>query len=87
MTAIGLASRYGHVEAVEMLLKYKAKLNVGCGFERMTPLCFAAAYGHERLCEFLVENKARVLGKDKYKRTPLILACRNGHASIASLLL
>ena len=87
MTAIGLASKGGHIEAVKVLLKYKAKLNIGCGVNRMTPLCFAAAYGHLELCEFLIENKARVLGKDKFKRNPLILACRNGHATIVSLLL
>jgi ankyrin repeat protein len=35
----------------------------------------------------LLENKARVLGKDKYKRTPLMMAARNGHTKIASMLL
>lgn len=53
----------------------------------MTPLCWASTYGHYELCDFLLENKGRVLGRDKFKRTPLILACRNGHSKIASLLL
>jgi ankyrin repeat protein len=39
------------------------------------------------MVEFLVENKARVVSKDKFKRTPLILAVKNGHAKIASFLL
>ena len=35
----------------------------------------------------MLDNKARVLGKDKYKRSPLVMACRNGHSKVASLLL
>ena len=87
MTPIGYAAKYGHTKSVEMLLKYKAKLNVGTGLNRMTPLIFAAAYGHYELVEWLLNNKARVLGKDKFKRTALTVAVRNGHTKIASLLL
>jgi ankyrin repeat protein len=47
----------------------------------------AAAQGNYELCQFLLDNKAKVLSKDKFKRTPLILACKNGHVKVASLLL
>ena len=53
----------------------------------MTPLGYAASQGNYELCEFLLERKARVLSKDKFKRTPLIMAVRNGHVKVASLLL
>lgn len=53
----------------------------------MTPLMYAAAQGMYDLAEVLLERKARVLSKDKYKRTALIMACRNGHTRLASLLL
>jgi len=54
----------------------------------MTPLIWAAAYGHYELCEYILDIKPRsVLGKDKFKRTPLIMAVRNGFTRIASLLL
>ena len=53
----------------------------------MTPLMYAASQGNYELAEFLLERKARVLSKDKYKRTALIMAVRNGHGSLASLLL
>ena len=87
MNAIAYACKFGKTEVVKILLEHKVRVNAGCGLIRMTPLCWAAAYGHYELCEFLLDNKARVLGKDKYKRTPLILAVRNGHTKIASLLL
>jgi ankyrin repeat protein len=35
----------------------------------------------------LLERKARVVAKDKFQRTALILAVRNGHTRLASLLL
>ena len=87
MTAIGYACKKGHLEAVKVLLEFKAKINVGCGPLRLTPLGFAATYGDDRLVTYLLDNKARVLGKDKYKRTPLMMAVRNGHTKITSILL
>lgn len=87
MTALAYASKYGHTKCIEILLEFKAKVNAGCGVERMPPLCWAAAYGHYELCEFLLDHKGRVLGKDKFKRSPLTLAAKNGHAKIVSLLL
>jgi ankyrin repeat protein len=45
MTPMAYASKFGHTEAVKALLEFKAKLNVGAGPERMTPLCYAATYG------------------------------------------
>jgi ankyrin repeat protein len=87
MTALAYACKNGHTEAVKVLLEFKAKLNVGVGAARLTPLGWAAAYGHYELCEYLLSVKARVLGKDKFKRTPLTMAARNGHTRIASLLL
>jgi ankyrin repeat protein len=87
MTALAYASKYGHVEAVRALIEFKAKLNVGVGAARMTPLMWASAYGHLALVEYLLEVKGRVLGKDKFKRTALTMAVRNGHTKIASILL
>ena len=53
----------------------------------MPPLSYAAAQGNYELCEWLLENKARTLSKDKFKRTPLMMAVKNGHVRVASLLL
>lgn len=57
------------------------------GKDRMTPLHYAAAQGNYELVEYLLEKKARVLAKDKYKRSPLVHAVKNGHVKVASLLL
>ena len=53
----------------------------------MSPLSWAARYGRYELCEWLLNRKARTLAKDKFKRTPLMLAVKNGHVRVASLLL
>ena len=86
--AMALASRYGHLEAVKALLESpKAKINTGCGPERLTPLSYASAYNYEEMADWLLDNKARVLSKDKFARTPLVHACMNGNLKIASKLL
>jgi len=49
---------------------------------------YAAAFGRFELAEYLLDKmKAGVHQKDKYKRTALIMAVKNGHVRIASLLL
>ena len=70
-----------------MLLAAGVKINAGVGKERMQPLAWAAMKGNYELCECLLDNKARVQGGDKFKRTALIMAVRNGHLKVASLLL
>lgn len=54
----------------------------------MPPICIAAANGHFKLLRYFVEDlKVRINSKDKFKRTPLILAVMNGYADMASYLL
>jgi len=53
----------------------------------MTPLIIAAAHGHYDLVQWLVEHEAKVIKKDKFKRSALILAVLNGQVKIASYLL
>ena len=50
-------------------------------------MCLVAMYNHFDCVEFLCDHKGRVNCKDKFERTPLILAVKNGHTRIASLLL
>ena len=53
----------------------------------MQPLHFAAAYGHFEVAEYLLEKGGKILGKDKFKRNPVVLAARNGNLKILSALL
>jgi ankyrin repeat protein len=75
------------IETIKAFIESGVKVNQGQGKNRMTPLCYAAANGNYELCEWLIENKARTISVDKFKRSPLIFAVRNGHLKIASLLL
>lgn len=78
----------GEIPSIAAFLDSGAiKLGAGVGKDRMTPLHFAAAQGNYELVEYLLEKKAKVLSKDKYKRSPLVHACKNGHVKVASLLL
>lgn len=89
-TAFTYACENGDIETIKAFLDHsqgKIKINTGQGLDRMTPLMFAAATGNYDLAVFLLDNKARVLGKDKFKRSALTMAVRNGHTRLASLLL
>jgi ankyrin repeat protein len=57
------------------------------GFDKQTPLALASINDKFDCVEFLCDHKGRVNCKDKFERTPLILAIKNGHSKIASLLL
>lgn len=88
LTAMAYACQFGSAETILAFIDSGiVKVNAGQGKERLSPLSWAAARGDYDLCVQLLERKGRVLSKDKFKRTPLIMACRNGHVKIASLLL
>jgi len=87
MIPLHYACMRGNLEAVKAFLEKGANANVGSGPARMTPLGYAAAYNHYEVCEYLVNNKARLLTKDKFKRTPLIMAARNGNIKLVNFFL
>ena len=87
MMGVHWAAQNGHLNVLKMLAKNEVKLTDKGGKAKMTPLHFAAAYGHLDCVEFLLDNKGKVLAKDKFRRTPLAMAVRNGNLKIASLLL
>jgi ankyrin repeat protein len=59
------------------------------GWERYTPLGYAAIYNQFEVVNFLLSRVPRLnIDKgDKFGRSPLIMACRNGNTRIVSLLL
>ena len=86
-TAMAFACENGDLESIKALIEHGLGVNQGAGADRQPPLAWAAALGLYEVCEWLLDHKARVLGKDKFKRCPLALAVRNGHLKVASLLL
>lgn len=89
--AIHYVCQYGvnSEEVLELMLEHKAKFSQVGGWDKYTPLIYAAAYGNFEVAKFLLEKVPRLnIDKgDKYKRTPLIMAVRNGHANVAALLI
>jgi ankyrin repeat protein/predicted DNA-binding WGR domain protein len=84
-SAIHYACEHGSYDALKLLIP-ESDINQPGG-ERKTPLIYCAMKGHYRCMELLLEHKAKVLCKDKFKRSALILAVKNGHSKEASLLL
>ena len=87
-TPFAYALESNHTECVQILFETGLfKINQGLGPNRMQPLGFAAKNGNFELCKWLIAHKARVVSADKFKRCPLVMAVRNGHLKVASLLL
>jgi ankyrin repeat protein len=87
MLAFHYALMKGYIETVKAFIEKGFKINTPSGNDRMHGLSYAAGYNQYEMCEYLIENKARVLSKDKYKRSALIMAVRNGNSKIVNLLL
>ena len=87
ITPIGIACKLGSLQSLKVLVELGANQTKKIGWDKLTPLCYVAMYDHFECAECLCDNKGRVNGKDKFDRTPLILAARNGHTRMASLLL
>ena len=84
--AIHYAVMESHIDTVRALVENGADVNLG-GKDRMTPLALASSLGLYDMVKLILEKGGKSIKKDKYKRTPLILALKNCHARVASLLL
>lgn len=87
-----LAAQNGHVEAVEMLIKHGAVVNIKSQRhlrvdQYQTPLLAAAGKGHAKVLSVLLENGADVNAAIYGNRTPLCVAVENGNADVVLMLL
>lgn len=85
-TPLHLAAKAGHVDAVRLLIKQGATVNV-CDEGMWTPLMLSAVYGREAVAHALIDKGADINASDKDQRTPLIWAVKNSSLSIAKALL
>lgn len=89
---IHLAVQLGLVEAVETLIKYRAKINARVGDDQMSPLDLAASAGNSGLIKVLLSNQAEVNTEARMSRgygyvPPLAYAVINNHVDAMMLLL
>ncbi|CAG8961847.1 hypothetical protein HYFRA_00014038 [Hymenoscyphus fraxineus] len=86
-TALLFAVERGHEEAIEPLLRVKEEINIRGGEDSVTPLHVAAERGNTSLLSRLLENGADANLKDKFDRTPRMLAEAKGHEEVARILM
>jgi ankyrin repeat protein len=85
-TPLHLASRWGHVEAVRMLLKLGADVTAQSKFG-WTPLHLSSRRGDAEVTRMLLEYGADVSAPNNLGLTPLLLASRSGNVEVTRMLL
>ncbi|WP_246226420.1 ankyrin repeat domain-containing protein [Wolbachia endosymbiont of Madathamugadia hiepei] len=74
-------------EMVEILIKYKADVNLKNKYDGFTPLHLAVEGDHQEIAEILIKHKANVNLKDDDGLTPLHLAAKEGHKEMVETLI
>lgn len=87
-TPLGLASFFGHVEIVKLLLLRGGQVNTASNnSQRVMPLHSAVASRHLAIAQALLEHKADVNARQQDGFTPLHEAAQNGQLEMVELLL
>jgi ankyrin repeat protein len=85
-TALHIASEYGFIDTIKLLLKYGAEVNAASN-NKMTALFLAAQGGHEKAVSLLLKNGAEPDLAGVAGMTPLYRAVQNGHHKVVNQLL
>lgn len=89
-TPLLLAAKGGRLDAVKLLLKRGASVNVADEPGLWSPLLYAANYGHDEVCKELLAHGANANHANKFGNTPLHAAAigtRASHVECVKLLL
>jgi ankyrin repeat protein len=82
-SAVMLSALGGDLEAVKLLVQFKAEINP----QGWTPLMYSAFNGHAAVASYLTEVGAKVDAQSGSGLTALMVAAKNGHLDVVSLLL
>ena len=93
VTPLIIAAHNGHLNSVNILLRYGADIEArgtlkieNNVIEGCTPLCAAAATGHLNVVKLLIEHNADVDGRTSTGSTPLRVAAHDGHLDVVRCL-
>jgi ankyrin repeat protein len=86
LSALHVASSYGHVRIVTLLLQHGAR-TYGIDKEEETPLHKAASRGHDKVVECLLEWGANVGATNGHGTTAIHQAARYGHVEVVKVLM
>ena len=84
VTALLLACKEGHLDIVDMLLRYGAKFNI-CAEE--TPLTTVCKMGHQEVLNRILQESPNLSNTNIHGMTPLEVAIKNGHTTLAAKLI
>ena len=93
VTPLIIAAHNGHLNSVNILLRYGADIEArgtlkieNNVIEGCTPLCAAAVTGHLNVVKLLIEHNADVDGRTSTGSTPLRVAAHDGHLDVVRCL-
>lgn len=87
-TPLGLASFFGHIDIVKLLISKGANPNIAANNEfKIVPIHSACAISNYDITDILLKNGANVNAKQMQGVTPLHSAAHNGQTKLAKLLI
>ncbi|MES2795728.1 MAG: ankyrin repeat domain-containing protein [Bacteroidota bacterium] len=87
-TALGLASFFGHLSLVKLLLDKGANPNIASNNQfKVAPIHSACAISHFDITELLIKHRADVNAKQMQGVTPLHSSAHNGQTKLSKLLI
>ncbi|EOA39282.1 hypothetical protein CARUB_v10012291mg [Capsella rubella] len=87
-TVLHLASKLGHKEVVDSMIKLCPSLVSVTNLDGDTPLHFAARWGHATIvAQILASGYAELTAVNERGQTAFVVACRYSHRDIASLIM